>query len=49
MRLNCELEAPLPQPQINTIISKLFNHKRRSSSGQTPRFAAPAAAGVELG
>lgn len=38
MRVNRELEAPLPQPQIDTIISELFKHKRRSSSGQTSRL-----------
>lgn len=37
MGLNCELEAPLSQPQINTIVSEQLHHKRRSSSGHTPR------------
>lgn len=39
MRLNGEPEAPSPQPQINTIISELFNRKCRSSGGQTSRSA----------
>lgn len=38
MRLNGEPEAPSPQPQINAIISELFNRKRRSSGGQTSRL-----------